>query len=406
MRVAVLGAGLQGACTAFALAQHAITVDLFERNDDAMCGASGHNEGKLHLGFVYAADRSLATARLMMRAAACFAPNLRRWLGAALDAVAASSPFHYVVHRDSLLAPGQVAAHLDACRDLALTYPNPGGGGYFGADFHAPARALADAERAALFDDRTVAAAFLTPEIAIDPGVLAALVRHQLRTIPQIRPRYATRVLSVRPGGRSVTVEFAHAGARGEEAYDHVVNAAWDGRLAIDETAGIVPERPWLWRVKHFLRVRATAGAAPVPSATIVLGPFGDVVAYANGDVYLSWYPESCTVRSAGIAPPPVDRSPALAARLRDSMPRALAAVVPSLARLPAGGLSGADIDGGVIFAWGERDSDVDDPASVLHTRARIGVHSHGRYHSIDTGKYTTAPLFAVEAAERIRLLR
>lgn len=402
MRVAVLGAGLQGTCAAFELALRGVHVDLFDRHDDALCGTSGRNEGKLHLGFVYAADRSLRTARLMVRAAACFEPNLRRWLGSSIDAVAPSSPFHYVVHRDSLIAPDRIRSHLGACRDLALAHPEPKGGGYFGADFHAPSRELAAAERDALFDGNTVATAFLTPEIAIDPKALAVIVRRHLRSVHNIALRFDTRVLAVRAEDRCATVEFAHGDVRATETYDHVINALWDGRLAIDATAGIRPERPWLWRVKHFMRVRAAARTADVPSTTVVLGPFGDVVNYAGGDLYLSWYPESCPVRSAGLDAPTADlpAAPALRARLRAAMPQALAEIVPAVGRLPPDILDDADIDGGIIFAWGE--SDVDDPASALHQRSDIGVRSRGRYHSIDTGKYITAPLFAADVAARI----
>jgi hypothetical protein len=46
-----------------------------------------------------------------------------------------------------------------------------------------------------------------------------------------------------------------------------------------------------------------------------------------------------------------------------------------------------------VIFAWGDRD--IDDHASELHSRDAVGVHDHDGYYSIDTGKLTTAPLFA-----------
>jgi hypothetical protein len=31
-----------------------------------------------------------------------------------------------------------------------------------------------------------------------------------------------------------------------------------------------------------------------------------------------------------------------------------------------------------------------------------VGLRSRGRYHSVDTGKYTTAPLFAMETVDRI----
>ena len=58
------------------------------------------------------------------------------------------------------------------------------------------------------------------------------------------------------------------------------------------------------------------------------------------------------------------------------------------------------DVRGGVIYARG--DTDVDDEASELHERHRVGPFTHGAYHSVDTGKYTLAPLFALKLADRI----
>ena len=57
-------------------------------------------------------------------------------------------------------------------------------------------------------------------------------------------------------------------------------------------------------------------------------------------------------------------------------------------------------VDAGAIVAYGR--SDVDDDKSGLHDRIRIGVQSVDGYHSVDPGKLTTAPLFAMQAAERV----
>jgi hypothetical protein len=57
-------------------------------------------------------------------------------------------------------------------------------------------------------------------------------------------------------------------------------------------------------------------------------------------------------------------------------------------------------LDAGVIVALGR--TDVDDVRSGLHHRAAIGVISLDNYHTIDPGKMTTVPLFALEAAERV----
>jgi glycine/D-amino acid oxidase-like deaminating enzyme len=54
MRVAVLGAGIQGACTSLELALNGVEVDLYDKNGRPLAGTSSHNEGKIHLGYVYA----------------------------------------------------------------------------------------------------------------------------------------------------------------------------------------------------------------------------------------------------------------------------------------------------------------------------------------------------------------
>ncbi len=84
-----------------------------------------------------------------------------------------------------------------------------------------------------------------------------------------------------------------------------MVNALWDGRLAVDAASGVAPERRWLYRLKHYVRVRAPSVARAIPSTTVVLGPYGDVVSYGNGEVYLSWYPAGMLATSSEIVRPP-----------------------------------------------------------------------------------------------------
>jgi hypothetical protein len=131
----------------------------------------------------------------------------------------------------------------------------------------------------------------------------------------------------------------------------------------------------------------------------LVLGAFGDTVAYADGDYYLSWYPAGLRGTSADLVPPPWPL--ALVAGDRAAVRRAildgLADAVPAVAELTH---AEWDLRGGVIFARGV--TDIDDPASGLHERHAIGPQSHNHYHTIDTGKLTTAPLFGKMVADRI----
>jgi glycine/D-amino acid oxidase-like deaminating enzyme len=48
MQVAVLGGGLQGCCTALALAESGVRVTLFDRNEQLLSRAAVANEGKIH----------------------------------------------------------------------------------------------------------------------------------------------------------------------------------------------------------------------------------------------------------------------------------------------------------------------------------------------------------------------
>ena len=400
-RVAVLGGGLQGASVALELALAGVEVHVYERHERCLAGASSHNEGKIHLGFVYANDPSLATARTLISGAIAFAPLLRRWLGSdAVDSIPVSGPFYYVVHEESMLGVDEVAAHLEQCRSILLE-SNGAAPDYFGSDHRAPSVRLPDAEGDSLFDGRRTRAAFRTPEIGIDSGVLADLVRERLAGEDRIESRCGALVGGVEANGQRVTVEFEHDGGAQRESYDHVVNTLWDGRLAIDRTAGVAPERPWLYRLKHYVRMHAPAVAPSIPSTTIVLGPYGDVVAYDNGSVYLSWYPAGMVATSSELAPPQAwALVPEEPDALRAATSEGLAEVIPAVAGLTADAAESLEVGGGVIVAWGE--TDIDDAASGLHERHAIGPRSHGRYHSVDTGKLTTAPLFGKQAADRI----
>src|SRR5205085_6288908 len=141
--VAVLGGGLQGCCTAVALAERGLRVTLFERNAALLEEAARAAEGKLHLGYVYAADDSLATARLVMRGALSFGPLLQRLLGSDELPAAVSSPFSYLIHRDSQRPVEQVEGYMRAVHAELGEASVGRDTGHFGGDLAAPLRVWA-----------------------------------------------------------------------------------------------------------------------------------------------------------------------------------------------------------------------------------------------------------------------
>ena len=110
--VLILGAGLQGAGVALELARRGVAVTVVEQDEVACNRASLRNEGKIHLGFIYANDSSRATAFLQLEGALTFRAIVGRWLGADGGWLATSTRFHYLVANDSVLASGRARRAL------------------------------------------------------------------------------------------------------------------------------------------------------------------------------------------------------------------------------------------------------------------------------------------------------
>jgi len=391
MRIAIIGAGLQGVGIALEAARLGETVDLFEKCDSCLERASSQNEGKVHLGFVYANDSSMRTARLMATAALHFEKIVAEWLELGALSIGTSSPFCYIVHPKSMLSEDELKAYWSAVTEACSHVMSSGAASYFGGDPCTPVRRR----------QKNGYIAFETPEIAIDPVMLATLLQARVSQEPRIRLRTATTVEGVQPSTGSVGVIFTGPEGRAQEQFDHVVNASWESLVAIDRTAGVTPIAGWSFRLKRFLRMHAPE-LANIDSSTMVLGPFGDVVNYGNGQVYLSWYPAGC--RSMSFEDRHPDWPTVLEAEeelsIKSSIVNGLRNVLPELSCISQRSIEAAALQGGIIYALGH--TGIEDRDSMLHQRSATGPRSFGRYHSVDTGKWTTAPWFARQLAAHI----
>jgi glycine/D-amino acid oxidase-like deaminating enzyme len=402
MRVGVLGGGLQGCCAALALAERGAEVTLFDKNDALLSRVAVANEGKIHLGYMYAGDPTFSTAKTMMTGALSFAPFLERYLGQPARSFSVSVPATYVVHRDSQRSVDEICAYLKAVHALVNEAADGRNQAYFGRDLRTALRPWSTAQTEAEFDSAIALAVFSTPEIAINPSALAQTVRECIATHPRIEVCCSRTIVRAEQERSGICVLSSGKDGPSRDSFDHVVNALWDGRLALDETLGFRASRPWLHRLKYGVSFRLPPDVRPPPSATFVLGPFGEVVTYGNGIIYLTWYPECLQAISADVTPPDWATYPPepLRSRILAGTLRALSGIVTSLRNLDAEKLPESGVKGGAITAWGK--TDIYDPASELHCRYEIGVGSAGRFHSIDPGKLTMIPYFAEVCAERI----
>jgi hypothetical protein len=399
MRVAVLGGGITGVCAALELAARGLAVDLYEQDEQLISRASYWNEGKIHLGLVYAQDRSRRSARTMLEGALRFRPLLARWIETGILDRALSDPFLYAVHRRSLTSPPAIEAHFRAVAELYLSLVRQPG-----AEYVAPIEGWVwrPLDGAAIFSGDEIAACYSTEERSIDPFVIAEGLRSAAAASPNLTVATGTTVRSVARGrGVRLSVVSERGGHVNAETYDAVINALWQNRLGIDATLGLAESRPVLHRFKVGLHSTPSFAPGTLPSVTFVLGPFGDTVNFGHR-AYLSWYPAAHVLTSLERAPPSPDRD-VLDSDLRHvetGTLKALSRLMPGQQSVLERSSGHWNFGGGYITAWGR--TDIDDESSRLHERFEIGVHSTGAYHSIDTGKYTVGPHFAEQACNRV----
>ena len=406
MSIAIFGAGILGTCTALELADRGHRLTVFERNAEPLSEASLYNEGKLHLGFVYAADPSFRTAERMIRGTGRFMNVLGRWIPHAALRALPARPFDYVVHRDTMVTVPDIEAHFSrVSQTLDEVLPR--------RPVVSPLdpsrtvwRRLTGEELETRYDPAVIEAAYETCEIAVDSWAIANHLRAALRAHPRIELITHARVITAedRAGG-GFDIVFEAQGQHRTGPFAAVVNALWANRPAVDQRYGLPPRSRWIIRRK--LGVNLLCGRAPqaLASFTVMLGPFGDLVAYRSGRVYLSWYPACMIGTTTGAEE--TDWNAVLRGVDFDAVRRetihALARICPAVGNLETIASGDVVVNGGSIFAPGQ--TDIDDPASQLHERLDTGVDGRGAYLSVDTSKFTLAPAMAVETADRVTAL-
>ncbi len=406
MTVAVLGAGLAGCGVALELANRGRQVVLFDRRQAPMQEASRWCEGKIHLGLVYANDRSFRTARTMIKGALSFTDALRRWIPLEALETRVSDPFDYAILKSSMLSTAHITAHFAKVEAEIHDQAENRGASYL-QSLEGPVYRPVDPETAG-YDSDQVIACYRTPERAIDTHWLADCMTDAVVNHPRIDVLMQHEILGVERNGNRFEVHCRQEGVnRRETGFLNVINALWANRLQIDLTMGRVPVRSAVNRLKLGVNVWEESIYPDMPSATFMLGAYGDSVRFPTGRKYLSWYPAG--MFSMDDALNGVDWQESLA---RVNKQKVVKDTLEELSKIIPGirsGFAGHDladpppglqVEGGAIIAWGK--TDIVDIGSELHQRHEIGPEYDDGYVSLEGGKLTTIPQYALQTAELI----
>jgi len=425
-RVGVLGAGIQGCCLALELAQRGYAVDLIDIANQPVTGASLHNEGKLHLGFVYANDPGRKTHQTMLQGALSFARIIKKLTGAGPEVYMNPEPFQYFVPVESGLSMAMIEEHFQTVEATAHELTRSTGDRYLGLNPGQYFNVNSAAKHQRMFCADTTLGSFRTQERSVSPAIVAKLLSRAIHSHPDITFIGGTSVVAIDHISDDQTSVEVCSKTSGELAVLHypcVANCLWDDKTRVDSTAGFNRSGPWIHRFKVTIQVvAATHRHGHIPSATGIHGPFGDVVNTADNDFYISWYPLCKINQTTGpngrnlhktIHPAGTSRGvrkiasvfPWIASFIASKAHRKfirenilqMARYVPAIGELTKFAAQGK-LGGGVIVARGC--SDIDNPGSQLHQRLPVGPVAHHSYLTVDTGKYTMAPLYALQSAD------
>lgn len=401
--VAVMGAGIMGSSVALYLTRRGFDVALIDAASTPLTGASRWNEGKIHLGYLYAADTTLATARKLLPGGLRFRTLVKDLLSTSIaDDVASRQHERYLIHRDSVATVDQAFAL--ARRVSEMTREHPHASNYFTPlDTRVPRR-LTSSELDNGYDTSLIVGGFEVPERSVATVPIADAFVAALAADPHIEQLLGQRVVAVHQGGRGAPrwrVETIDASGSSHHLgpFRGVVNALWQGRLAVDTSVGLAPPPTWThrYRVSVFARARHPTS---VNCAVVAVGPFGDVKNYDGRRLYLSWYDTGLLAEGEALSPP------AVVLPGRTSQRRIAAETFRKLGRMVrglGGLLETCDevlVRGGWVYATGQ--GALSDASSGLHRRDRVGIATSGTYYSVDTGKYSIAPWLALQVADSL----
>ncbi len=400
-RIAIIGGGGLGVCTALELANHGYDVHLFEESKALITKASFANEGKIHLGLVYALDTHFQTAKEMIRGALHFMSYLKRWIEVNPEDIL-STPYYYLNHTNSLLKGKQLLNYYQSCQSLFKEAASHYNKRYLDLFDRLDVVELNDdAYEFEHFNSDWVESLYKTNEYAVEVRKIATLLRAAIMEQEKVSVCLNTKITNIKSIKNHFKLTLATGIERRNEQFDLVINASWNGRLELDRQLGIIPPYPWSYRYKLATRLISRFKEGDLPSVTIVQGPYGDIVNFKDCGMYFSWYPIGRMGWSEDLRPPPWDEKFDHSTRLAISKMsfQELSKIIPVLNNLSFDDKL-IDPVGGVIFALGNEDVNV--VRSRLHTRYDIGIQSTGNYHTVNTGKYTLIPLLAVELASRV----
>ncbi len=255
----IIGGGIQGTTLALALAARGVSSLIVEKEERLLSQASLRNEGKLHLGFVYALDPTGLTTTAMVEGALTFSPLLERWCGDLDWRSAGSGGFAYVVMEDSLASADQLEEHYNAVLGEIESAAKTLGDCYLG--HRISGNGVTRHEGSAPGVQAGISGQwFETPERAVDPRMVCRHLERAVAAEPLVEVLTGHRVDGPERTAGGFSLGLSGSSGRSSVDSGQVANCAWEGRPELDRSVigehldqrlpdQASGDRPW-WRCR------------------------------------------------------------------------------------------------------------------------------------------------------------
>lgn len=179
-RITIIGAGIQGACVALALAKNGIASTIIDKSFAPIQEASFKNEGKIHLGFVYALDKDFSTRKLMLRGALTFATLIEKWCGKIDWSSFSSDGFNYVVMPDSICSPSEIEKSYSSLSDI-ISKEQFNTNNYIGQELTYLWKKNVDLKVSQFIKNEHINNFYQTEEVSINPRTFSTIIKEKIR---------------------------------------------------------------------------------------------------------------------------------------------------------------------------------------------------------------------------------
>ena len=377
----IMGAGIQGCCIALLLSKYYKNITIIEQENHIMLKSSAAQEGRVHLGFLYANDKSMKTGYKMLNDALNFS-NCIDWNRMK------SKKYLYLNEINSLLTEEQVDEYFEKIQtkynELISTNKSLN---YLGEQ---PNHLYTKIKIPDYLNKDMFNVCYSTEEVGVVQNLLRDKINKKLIE-KNINIHFGEQILHLEKQNNKFIVNTN----KNKLIFDNVINCLWENKHKFDTQINYLHEINVNIRLKCGVVSETIECLKEYSSINIINGPYGDFGNfYKHNFMYFTWYPISVVKMIVDDHNHDKNEIYKLKSTLNDKefikQVKGHEKMFSKIFNIEDLSFVNPKVSCNAVVANGINDIKYKD--SYLHNRFNEAIFYDNNYYSIQTGKYTSAP--------------